>query len=116
MSTYSGVRKIILSVVDIKVFPDYVPESEAKPAIAISNLANPHGRVLSGEKTGKKSSWRVTIVTKSVSELESLIEDIEKLDNTSKPGFKKIFASLVLKEPTQPGAIYRRAFVDLRIT
>lgn len=116
MSTYSEVRKLILSVVDVKVFPDFIPESEAVPAIAIFNVANPYERVLSGEKTGKKSSWRITVVAKHISELESLVKDIDKLDNKSKPGFKKIFTSLVMYETKQPGASYRRAFVDLRIS
>lgn len=117
MSTFTNVRNLLVSALPgIKVYSDFVPETENNPAVALINVAYDNaGRVLEGEKVGHWSTWRVQVVASATSDVESIIELLESLDNTKNNDFQKVFVQLVNIESRQPTQPYRRAFVDVRV-
>lgn len=117
MSTTLNVLHLIQSVVtEYITYPDYVPEDAADTALSYHNVAFPYGgRVLSGVKYGKSSTWRVEIVSTSTAILESLIDDLLTLDNTNNSDFQRVFAEVINIEAKEPLQKYRRAFVDLTV-
>lgn len=117
MSTFVKVRNMIVTAIaPHKVYSDFVPETETNPAVALINVAYDNaGRVLEGEKVGHWSTWRVQVVASATSDVESIIELLESLDNTKNNDFQKVFVQLVNIESRQPNQPYRRAFVDVRV-
>ena len=98
----------------ITVYSSVVPEDATVPAVAVQNIAFNSGRVLEGNKTGRWSQWRITIVT-PVSGLQGAIDQLELLDNTSNQYFQKMLVDLQLIEPKETINPYQRAFVDVRV-
>lgn len=99
---------------DVGVYEGVVPEGKPVPAIAIQNIAFNSGRVLEGKKTGRWSQWRITAVA-PVASLQSVIDQLELLDNTSNQYFQKMFVDLQLIEPKETINPYQRAFIDVRV-
>lgn len=98
------------------VWLDFVPESETKPAIAITNLSGGGGgRDLEGNKAAGPSTWRLTVVANTIEDVNLLVKQLETLDNTTQKGFQNVFIDYVLLEPKQPVQSYRRAFVDVKL-
>lgn len=80
------------------VYSDVVPESDNNGAVAITNVANPTSRVLSGKKYGMVSTWRVTVIAPSKSVRQTIGDILETLDNTSNNDFNRVYVDLVNKE------------------
>lgn len=97
------------------VYSDYIPEGVTVPAVAVTNITNGHNRAIEGVKYGGSSMWRVTVVARRTNDVESIVESIEKLDNTKNADFQKIKAWLVTFEPRDPLQKSRRAFVDVQV-
>jgi len=97
------------------VYPDLVPEAASKPALAFVNAAFSQSRVLNGEATTKFSVWRLTLVAQSKTELQSMIDKLELIDNTRNANFSRIFTELIMKQSKEPDAPFRTAFVDLTV-
>ena len=107
---------LIKTVCTASVWSDYVPESETGPAISIINLANGGSdRDIAGTIAGNKTHWRLTVVSKSTTEVINIVKQLKKLDNAKTDVFQKVFVEYVLLEPKQPGQPYRRAFVDIKL-
>lgn len=102
------------SLTGVEVYTSVVPESAPVPAIAIQNIAFTSDRVLEGSKTKRWSQWRITVVA-PVSALQSVIDQLELLDNTSNEYFQRMFVDLTLIEPKATTEPYQRAFVDMRV-
>lgn len=111
------VRNMLVNVLPgVTVYDSFVPETETNPAVALTNVSYDNaGRVLEGEKVGHWSTWRVQVVASATSDVESIIELLESLDNTKNNDFQKVFVQLVNIESRQPNQPYRRAFVDVRV-
>lgn len=117
MSVFTDVRSLLVSALPgITVYSDFVPETETNPAVALTNVAfDEAGRVLEGEIVGKWSTWRVQVVASATSDVESIIEGLESVDNTKNADFQRIFVRVVNIESKAPNQPYRRAFVDVRV-
>lgn len=102
------------NLVGVGVYSSVVPENAPVPAIAAHNVAFVSGRVLDGTKTGKWSQWRVTVVAAPAS-LQSVIDQLESLDNTVNTHFQRMFVDLTLIEPKISTEPYQRAFVDIKL-
>lgn len=98
----------------VKVYSGVIPENVTVPAIAIYNVAHSSSRVLAGTKTKRVSNWRITVVD-TVQHLQSVIDDVELLDNTSNQYFQKLFVQLTLVEPKAPTEPHQRAFIDVTV-
>ena len=108
------VQTIKSGTTGIGVFDSVIPESEPVPAIAVYNVAFVSDRILTGEKTKKWSQWRITAVATKAT-LQSVIEQLESLDNTTNQYFRKLYVDLVQIEPKQPSEPHQRAFLDVRV-
>lgn len=110
----SEVISMLKDNLSVPVWSDYVPGGN-ESGCAVNHVANSEGRVLSGHKYGLWSTWRVTVVAKHTSDVELIIKELLKLDNTRNDDFQKVKTNLVLIEPKEPEQTYRRAFVDVRV-
>jgi hypothetical protein len=115
MSNETKLIALLKANLSTTVYSDLVPESVTE-GVAISNVANPFGRILNGDKTQRSGVWRVTIVASSKARRDAIITELENLDNTSDNDFQRIYADLVNKEAKeseeQPVV---RAFVDITL-
>lgn len=98
----------------IDVYSGVVPESSNLPAIAVYNVAFTSSRVLKGTKTKRVSNWRVTAIG-NPTHLQSVIDAVELLDNTTNQYFQKLFVQLTLIEPKAPTEPNQRAFIDVTV-
>lgn len=97
------------------VYSGEIPESQTEPSVLIQNIANPFSRVLSGRKVKKSSTWRITVVAQQQSDVESILDELEDMDNTSNGDFQRIFTNLVMTELGLVEQPNRRAFYDLTV-
>lgn len=117
MSTFTNVRNMLLETLfEFEVYSDFVPESETRPAVALTNVSFSNaGRDLEGDKHGHFDVFRVQVVAKSTSDVEYIIELLETLDNTKTVDFSRVMVQLINIEAKEPNQPYRRAFVDVRV-
>ena len=115
MSNRTKLITLLNTSLSVPVYSDFVPESVTDPAVAINNVSNPFSRVIEGTKYGRSGIWRVTVVAKSTSDVESIIEELEALDNARNTDFQKIQVWHVNTESKEPNQTYRRAFVDVQV-
>lgn len=115
MNSIKPLIALLKSELTVPVFTDVIPETQALPAVAVSNVSNASNRVLEGSKVSNVYVYRVTAAANDTAALESILEELENLDNTSNNDFQRIFAQLVLREPRQPQEPVSRAFYDLTI-
>ena len=97
------------------VWADFVPESADLPGVAIINVANPISRDLEGVKTDATSIYRLELVTESTSNMKTLLEQLNELDNTTDDKFQRIHTELINVEAKEPNQPVRRAFIDLTL-
>lgn len=84
----AGIKSLLESATLIKVYPDFIRNGVALPAIAFDHGVNVRtGRDISGKASGKSDTWRVTIIGKSRSECDDIVSQIELLDGTSDANF-----------------------------
>lgn len=102
------------SLTDIGVWGGTIPENADVPAIAIYNVAFANDRVMSGEKTKRVSTWRITLVD-TVQNLQNSIDQIESVDNTVNDDFQRVYVELSLIEPKALTEPHQRAFFDITI-
>ena len=98
-----------------EVYTGNIPETQTKPAVTVSNVANPFSRTLEGKKVEVSSVWRITIVARLQSDVELVIDEIEDLDTTTNVDFQQIFTSLVMTELGLTEEPDKRAFYDLTV-
>ena len=113
MSDLSAVISLLKANLSADVYSGEIPENQRSPAILVTNIANPHERVLSGRKVKKSSVWRLTVVAKLQSDVESILSSLESLDNTRNTDFQRIFTNLAMTEEGLIKQPFRRAFYDL---
>lgn len=115
MSTLLKVIALLKSKVTENTYSGEIPESQSEPSIAVANIANPFSRDVEGGKVKKSSTWRITIVAVRQSDVESLMEKLEDIDNSRNADFQKIFTSFVMTEFGLNEQPFRRAFYDLTV-
>ena len=115
MSGLLGVVALLNDNLSCKVFTGQIPETQTDPAALVSNVANTYSRTLSGRKVEKSTAWRVTVVAKRQSDVESIIDELENMDNSTTVTYQKIFTNLVQTELGLTEQPYRRAFYDLTV-
>jgi hypothetical protein len=115
MSDLANVIALLKSKIGNNVYSGEIPETQTAPSVLVANIANPFGRVLSGRKVQKSSTWRITIVAEFQSQVESILDILEEMDNTRTTVFQRVFTSLVLTEFGLNEQPYRRAFYDLTV-
>lgn len=115
MNSIKPLITLLKSTLTVPVFMDVIPETQTLPAVAVTNISNASNRVLEGSKVSNTYVYRVTAAALTPASLESLLEELENLDNTSNNDFQRIFAQLVLREPRQPQEPVSRAFYDLTL-
>lgn len=109
---YGDAIKLLSSLVSVKVYPDFVPESEVNPAIAMVNIAQPSDRVVKeGKKTGKYGVFKLSVVATSSDDVLSILNELESFDNTCHENFQMIRLDTDFIESKEPGQPVRRAFV-----
>lgn len=111
----SDVFTLVSSAVSVNVYSEEIPESETDDAVHFYSVAHTSGRDVEGRKSKKSSTWRVEVVATTVDGLESIIEDIETLDNKSTSTFQRVYAQLLNTEDVTEDQEYRRAFIDLTV-
>lgn len=112
---YSGFRQTILSALsNVKVYADLVPEKSSLPAIAFTHIANNNNRTLNGEKSATWDTWRASIIAKTKSECDTIVNQLNTLDNTSNSHFKNIFLILEGSVPVSPDDRTVTSFVDFK--
>ncbi len=100
----------------VAIYSDFVPEGVALPALSYTNVSYLTGRMLDGQKTRRQAVWRVALVSDDDDEVESMLETISTLDNTSNDYFQRIYVDLVNRESKVPLEPTRRFFVDVTVT
>jgi hypothetical protein len=95
-----------------EVYSDFIPENESAVAVAITNVALSSSRALSGDKHGRVDVWRATIVGDDA-DVDSVVNDLELIDNTSNADFTNIYTQLIQYAPKGIDDPVRRAFLDI---
>lgn len=115
MSQLTNIIAGLKTVLSVPVYSDNVPENQQTTAVSVINLAMATDRnFVDGSRSGRTSNWRVTVVSKDYAELESVVEELETLDNKSINGFQKVFVDHTRYEPREYSEPFRRAFVTIR--
>lgn len=104
-----------LSSVSVPVYQDLIPEGVEEAACAVTFISVDEDRVLDGGISGKMNTFRVAVVAVDDSDVKSIVEDLEQLDNTRTSDYSRIFAQLVNWEARESNQPYRRAHVDVRV-
>ena len=107
---------LLTNHLSIPVHADVVPESATRPAVSYVNISNPFERGMDGRKYGKQEMYRVTIEGRNTSEIVDIVKELDLLDNTATASFSKIQCELINIEGKDEEAIYKRAFVDFKVT
>ena len=114
MSQQTDIIEALKAVLTVPVYSDNIPEGQTETAVSVINVGFTSSRnLVSGRKSGKSSSWRVTVVSKVNHELESVIDQMESLDNKRISGFQKIFVDHTLIEPRGFSEPFKRAFITI---
>lgn len=101
--------------VSASVYRNEIPGGITKPSISVTEISNASKRVLSGDKFGIVTVWRVNIYVTDDDDMPALLAILESLDNTSNNDFQRIFTDYVLTETRQPNQSLTRAFYDLNL-
>lgn len=116
MSDLKNVIALLKSKLAADVYSGQIPESQPDPAVVVTNVATPFkGRDTEGRRYGNSSVWRLTVVAELQSDVELVLKDLDKLDNTSNVDFQRIYSVLVNSELGLNDEPYRRAFVDMTV-
>ncbi|CAM0101579.1 hypothetical protein VPH159E362A_0010 [Vibrio phage 159E36-2a] len=116
MSVYTDVIAMLKDKLTVPVFSDYVPETQTTGAVALQEVSPDQAdRILDGSKHGHTDVFRVTIVSERTSVVESIIDELEALDNTQYGQFSKIYGQKILMEPKNAQQPVRRAWYDLTL-
>lgn len=113
MSELTSVISLLKTKLNCHVYSGQIPESQTEPSVVVTNVANPYSRTTSGRKVMKSTVWRVTVVAEYQSDVESIITELETMDNTMSDYFQRIFTNLAQTELGLTEQPYRRAFYDL---
>ena len=99
----------------VKIWADYLPEDEPKPAISFVHIASPFSRVLNGSKTGRNDTWRLSLFANSEPELKTLVNQVENLDNTGNDVYQRVFVIFVERLPNLSNdQNFFQAIIDLQ--
>ena len=117
MSFLTEVISLLKIAFDINatVYRNEIPSGISKPSVSVTEIANTSKRVLSGDKYGTATTWRVNIYVSDDNDMPALLAILESLDNTSNNDFQKILTDYVLTETRQPNQTLTRAFYDLNL-
>jgi hypothetical protein len=97
------------------VYRDFVPENETSPAVSFIDVSHTFNRVLDGSKSGRKSTWRVSVVASTSSEISTLVNLIETLDNTVTDEFQRVFIIYQNGDPqSDPDQKYYLSTIDIQ--
>ena len=99
----------------ITVYTGTVPEGVDKPCVSVSMVSNSDVRVIKGSKHGNTQVYRVTVFAPLESQIDTILDTLETLDNTVNDDFQRIFGQWILTESKQPGQVLARAFYDLTL-
>lgn len=99
----------------ITVYSGTIPEGVTKPCVGVSMVSNSDVRVIKGSKHGNAQVYRVTIFAPTESQIDTILDTLETLDNTKNADFQRIFGQWILTESKQPGQVLGRAFYDLTL-
>jgi len=99
----------------ITVYTGTVPEGVDKPCVSVSMVSNSDVRVIKGSKHGNTQVYRVTVFAPLESQIDTILDTLETLDNTVNDNFQRIFGQWILTESKQPGQVLARAFYDLTL-
>ena len=99
----------------ITVYTGTVPEGVDKPCVSVSMVGNSDVRVIKGSKHGNTQVYRVTVFAPLESQIDTILDTLETLDNTKNADFQRIFGQWILTEAKQPGQVLARAFYDLTV-
>ncbi len=99
----------------ITVYTGAIPEGVDKPCVQVGMVNNADNRVISGQKYGNAQVYRVTVFAPIQSQIDTILDTLETLDNTKNADFQRIFGQWILTEAKQPGQVLARAFYDLTV-
>lgn len=114
---FSDVRTLVKSISGVEVYPDDVPEGKNKPAIALNHVSQVDTRLQSGEISGTKEVYRISVVTddNDIDGRDSIIKKFREVDNTAIGDFQSIHVIFVMRESKENFNPFRRAFIDIRL-
>ena len=82
---------MLSSLASCDVYRDFVPEGATLPAISFVDITHAFSRVLDGSKTNKYSTWRLSLIVENSTDMLTLVNELETIDNTSTDKFQRIF-------------------------
>ena len=110
-----GFGNLIGGVVFVDVWVDFVPEKKPYPAVTYTHVSNPPSkRLLNGNKDANSDTWRVSVITESYDDRETILAQLKTLDNSFSNDFKNVFIISTHPEPADPNLDLIRAFVDFK--
>ncbi len=107
--------KTLLETTGFKAYPDYTPGSQDLPAMSYTWIAEPFRRQLNGVKTQKSERYRINVVAKNHTDLESLENALNLLDNTSDSVFQRVMLELQVQQPPDSESITLVSVYDLTV-
>lgn len=106
-------QTFIARVSGVSCYPDVVPETAELPAISYMHISDLRSRDLTGEVSGKRNTWRLSLVGKNLSSVSQLAATIENLDNSSSAEYQNVFIRFSTINSSDLSSPHRRAFVDI---
>ena len=115
MSDLRLVVALLKNKLSVSVYTGEIPETQINPSVLVANVANPFSRDVTGKKVKKNSTWRITVVAKLQSDVESILDKLEDMDGIRTTDFQRVFTNLVMTELGLIEQPFRRAFYDLTV-
>lgn len=120
MKTYSKeTQKMLSEVLSVPVYADVVPETASLPATAWYNVSYEKSqRVVNGVRVPLTVNQRVMVIVDvtNVGAFDTILAELDTLDNTTNEHFQRIEVYLNNMETVQPESTVQRCMVDIVLT
>lgn len=114
MSRANLYQRLIATLGDIAVYPDFIPQDAALPAVAYLHISElGQLRTLEGGKDARGDTWQIEIIAATRDECDEIANTVSSLDNYSDDHFQRFETGNQRDDPASADLDYRRAFIDI---
>ena len=104
----------LLTNAGFNAFHNYIPQSATLPAVSYTLVATPSDRILDGSKSGRHAVWRLQLVAMNATDLQTLENTLELLDNTGNVDYNRILVDPLNPVPQDTESVTHVTSVDIR--
>lgn len=113
----TAIYELIKAVSLVPVYPDFIPQEAALPAIAYSLVSSPDGlRALEGGVSLQQHFWQLEILAATRLELDAIGERVRQLDCQQTDDFQRIAVSEPRDSPSSPDTPTKQSIIEIQTT